>query len=307
MFEKFNLIQYSLTHDGKKLTDYILTDITTRARVKTSKDTLLTYRVEPYETPEDVSQKIYGTPYYHWVIMMLNEIYDQHSEWYMGDDQLYAYCDAKYNKHHIILPENISVANNTFYEPNCNLVPNDIVLLESDDMPGGLYANTPYYVFNKTDTTFQLTTTLSGTTPVDITSVGTAPVYISSYVADYLAYWIDDQNNIMSTALDLYEGWSNNEDTLLTYKNKMHDIIYNQPSRRSYISATSKDIVDLGNDVIEVTEQTTPADQVIQRNYRAITNFEYESMLNEKRRDIYVLKPEYIKSFIDQFNAVVQK
>ena len=318
MFEKFNLIQYSLTHDGKKLTDYILTDITTRARLRASTDILLEFELNEGEMPEDVSQEVYGTPYYHWTIMMVNNVFDVYSEWFMGDAQLYAYCVAKYNVSCTVTPANISVVDNTFTKTGHMLKPNDAVTMTSRVMPGGFAKNTTYYAFNTTDNTFQLTANMHDETPIDITSVGAYNVIITCDKLNLPAYFVDEQGNIMSSALNLYEGWSNNEDTRITYKNKMNEIITTRitsggvviprADRYAYAPATNKSVtVDEDEpDTLNIVETETPAFMVQQPSITTMTNFEYETMLNQKRKKIFIVKPEYIKTFVDQFNTVVQ-
>jgi len=304
MFEKFNLIRYSLTHDGKKLTDYILTDLTTRTRLRADESIMIKFKLEPGEMPEDVSYTVYGTPYYHWTIMMANNIFDVHNEWFMANEQLIDHCIAKYNLSCEVAPANISAAQNTFYTSH-KLKPNDVVTLQSDDMPGGLYENTKYYAFNTTDASFQLTATLESTTPINITSVGSASVKVTCDKLDVPAYWIDEQDNVVSTAFDLYEGWSNNEDTNTTYKNKMNEIISGGVSRSSYVSAINKDVTDLGNDVLDVVVTHTPQDQINPPQYRVLTNYQYEEMMNTRKQYVYIIRPEYIKMFVDKFNEAV--
>lgn len=306
MFENFNLIKYSLTHDGKKLTDYILTDITTRVKVTAGDDALFIFNLHAGESPEDVSQELYDTPYYHWTIMMLNDVFDIHSEWYLTDSQLYEYASTKYNVVHEVLPANINTTTDTLFVTGHKFNPNDIVKLESDNMPNGLSSNTEYYVYNTTDDSFQLTTTLEGTTPVNITTVNGSSVIVTCNKVDQPAYWVDDQDNIMSSALNLYEGWSNNEDTRTEYKAKINVIIGNQPSRTAYVPSMNKTVLESDTDVLDITEAVTPIDQISIPTYRVITNFEYEEMMNARRQSIKVIRPEYIKTFVDRFNKVVK-
>ena len=305
MFEKYNLIQYSLTHDGKKLTDYILTDITTRAKLKAPEDALIKFKLNPGETPEDVSYEVYQTPYYHWAVMMVNNIFDVNSEWFMADQQLYDFCVAKYNKGCAVAAANISAATDTFNVPDGHtLDPNDPVMLSSTNMPGGLNENTVYYVFNTTATSFQLTANIHDLTPIDITSVGD-DVQVTCDKLSLPAYWIDDLGNIISSAWDVYEGWSNDEDTRISYKNQITDIIYNQASRDSYITAQQKSITEPETDVLDIVEQVTPLEQQITRNFRLMTNFEYEEMMNSRKQYVWIIKPEYIKTFVDLFNKAI--
>lgn len=306
MFEKFDLIKYSLTNDGKTLKDYVLTDITTRARLRAPDAAFMTFKLRDGEMPEDVSNEVYGTPYYHWVIMMINEIFDVNNEWLMTDSQLHQFAADKYNLNYAMQITDINVTTDTFTVVGHKLNPNDVVTFSGMGLPGGLFENTEYYVYNTTANTFQLTTTLSGITPVNLTSAPTAVTNLECARMNYPAYYLDDQDNIMSTALDLFQGWSNNETTNTTYINQMNLIIAAQPSKNSYIPAQSKSVTDVGIDVIDVVEQVTPPEMLATRALRVITNFEYEEMMNEKRRVVFVLKPEYMKNFIDQFNKAVQ-
>lgn len=74
-FDKFQKIRYSLKDGGEQ---YILTDITRNVRF--GKEFLKkielysVYHINDGDTPEKISEKIYGTPHYHWVILLFNEI-----------------------------------------------------------------------------------------------------------------------------------------------------------------------------------------------------------------------------------------
>lgn len=46
------------------------------------------YTVEEGETPEMVSYKFYGTPFYHWIILMMNNITNPREEWPLDSNQL---------------------------------------------------------------------------------------------------------------------------------------------------------------------------------------------------------------------------
>lgn len=49
---------------------------------------LLPYEVLENETPEMVSMKFYGTPLYHWTILLANDILDPRTEWPLSEVQL---------------------------------------------------------------------------------------------------------------------------------------------------------------------------------------------------------------------------
>lgn len=47
-------------------------------------------------TPEQLADKVYGRPDYHWVILLINEIIDVRKEWPMYDRDLTEYVKKKY-------------------------------------------------------------------------------------------------------------------------------------------------------------------------------------------------------------------
>jgi hypothetical protein len=63
------------------------------------------YDIAEGETPEIISEKIYGTPYYHWVIMLVNQKYDYVNDFPLSQlefdkriDDMYG--NKKYHVHH---------------------------------------------------------------------------------------------------------------------------------------------------------------------------------------------------------------
>jgi hypothetical protein len=88
--------------------DYkIVTDITRNVRLRKQILENISlydyYDVEEGETPEIISEKIYGTPYYHWVIMLVNQRYDYVNDFPLTQLELDTYIDKKYGskKYHV--------------------------------------------------------------------------------------------------------------------------------------------------------------------------------------------------------------
>ena len=55
------------------------------------------YDVIDGETPEHVAEKFYGNPEYHWVVMLINEVYDYKQDWVLSYNDLSNYIKSKYN------------------------------------------------------------------------------------------------------------------------------------------------------------------------------------------------------------------
>ena len=99
-FSKFPIVVVDLSEFGEDKEEYLLSDIITNVRVK--KDLLNNlsyyeeYDVRDGETPELISEKFYGTPLYHWVIMLINDRYDYINDFPMVQQTLEAYIEEKY-------------------------------------------------------------------------------------------------------------------------------------------------------------------------------------------------------------------
>jgi hypothetical protein len=105
-FANFPKIVYDF--DLSKGTDYrVVTDITRNVRVRKQILENITlydyYDIAEGETPEIISEKIYGTPYYHWVIMLVNQRYDYVNDFPLSQLELDSYIDEKYGvkKYHV--------------------------------------------------------------------------------------------------------------------------------------------------------------------------------------------------------------
>ena len=54
------------------------------------------YDVQENETPEILADRHHGSPHYHWIIMLLNEISDVNHDWVKSTRQLQKYLTTKY-------------------------------------------------------------------------------------------------------------------------------------------------------------------------------------------------------------------
>ena len=106
-FNNFPTIMYDPTGDGSaKLVTNIMKRVRMRANMKKNVIMLDKYDVKENETPEIVADKHHGSPYYHWVVMILNEISDVNHDWVKSTRQMQKYLLSKYteiqltNTHH---------------------------------------------------------------------------------------------------------------------------------------------------------------------------------------------------------------
>ena len=155
-FNQFGTILYDPVGDGSaKLCTDIMSRVRVRANMKKEIVMLDTYAVKENETPEIVADKHHGSPYYHWVVMLLNNIADVNHDWVKSTRQLQKYLLTKYTQtqlnetHHYEISQTsgdtttkIEVENSTYpsataitnyeYEVALNESKREINLLQND-------------------------------------------------------------------------------------------------------------------------------------------------------------------------------
>ena len=92
-----------------------VTNILKRARMRTNmkKELVLLdkYDVQELETPEIVADKHHGSPAYHWIVMLINNISDVNHDWVKSTRQMQRYLQDKYTTaqldevHHYEIPQ----------------------------------------------------------------------------------------------------------------------------------------------------------------------------------------------------------
>ena len=98
-FNQFGTILYDPVGDGSaKLCTDIMSRVRVRANMKKEIVMLDTYAVKENETPEIVADKHHGSPYYHWVVMLLNDISDVNHDWVKSTRQMQKYLFSKYTQ-----------------------------------------------------------------------------------------------------------------------------------------------------------------------------------------------------------------
>lgn len=98
-FKNFPSFLYDFDINGK--TEYrLVKDITQNVRLRKQLLSNVTlydeYDIRDGETPEIIAEKIYGSPMYHWVVMLVNERYNYIDDFPLPTYQLEKHITAKY-------------------------------------------------------------------------------------------------------------------------------------------------------------------------------------------------------------------
>ena len=124
-FRFFPTTNYPFTDDGTLTTTVVnvLKRMRVRPELKENISFFQTYLVKGHDTPEIVSEKIYGSTEYHWVVMLVNNIRDSKYEFLLNDRALDAYIDEKY-RGDVFIIENSDPKwpNRLVYEDNAKIV-----------------------------------------------------------------------------------------------------------------------------------------------------------------------------------------
>lgn len=97
-FETFPKIQYTNTLGGEtqRVTN-ILKRIGATDALKSNLTVFEKHIVRGTETPESIAFDVYGDAELHWVILLVNDIYDRYHQWPMNVNQFQAYVNEKYS------------------------------------------------------------------------------------------------------------------------------------------------------------------------------------------------------------------
>ncbi len=111
-FQYFPTDMYDPSGNGSaKLATNILKRVRLRVNVKKELVMLDKYDVKEGETPEIVADKHHGSPLYHWVILLVNNMSDVNHDWVKSTRQMQSYLTDKYTEaqldevHHYEIPQ----------------------------------------------------------------------------------------------------------------------------------------------------------------------------------------------------------
>ena len=135
-FNYFPIIMYDPAGDGSaKMVTNIMKRVRLRTNMKKEIVMMDPYDVKENETPEIVSDKHHGSSYYHWVVMLVNDISDINHDWVKSTRQMQKYLTDKYTEtqlneaHHYEISQTsgdtttkIEVENTTY--PSATLITN---------------------------------------------------------------------------------------------------------------------------------------------------------------------------------------
>ena len=183
------------------------------------------YIVSDGETLEAVSNAVYGTPLYHWVLLLVNGFTDYRNEWPIFNSQIPALVALKYKVIETFTATSVyvAIATNIITLAEHDVFTGDEVVYNNGGGTsiGGLTSGSTYYVVKITANTIKLATThanaVAGTPVViDLTAVGIGTSHtftkqgdgeqVHHYYDASIGYIVDqDDSNINISPVTNYE------------------------------------------------------------------------------------------------------
>lgn len=94
-FSKFPTIPYELDGIVQEVVNIAISEITVKTKIDVSY-ILWKYEIVENETPIIISDKLYKTMEYYWVLLYVNNIVNPYLDWYMTQDELETYAASIY-------------------------------------------------------------------------------------------------------------------------------------------------------------------------------------------------------------------
>ena len=282
-FDKFPLVQYTI--NKQLFSEYdIATNLLFRIGIikevmENNINAYYLYAVLDGERPEIIAEKVYGDAEAHWIILYANDIYDPYYDWPMDSRTFDKYIADKYgsiawaqtNYHHyekVITRENpaAQVTMVTSFEVNDKKLTNDVLSIID-------------YEINY--------------------NIG-EPVFIGASYGD---------NTYSGTVM----AWSNSNGYIVlantTGAAKSYEFLIgaNSAANGTVISTTVPSVpMDAYNTLVDTTDYASyevggsTVREIISRN--RVTYYDYELELNESKRLIKIIQPQYYNQIVSELN-----
>lgn len=260
----------------------VVKDITIRAKIsdyyKNTAITSLPYSIQDGERPETLSYRVYDRSDLYWIILLFNEIHDPTFEWPLSTAELESKLETKYKGYALYYPD-------TARTPDQFQVQQDILSLKG--------ATT-------------VTQVLADGTTISANIVKWDPTYNCIVIDGDQADMFDPASDSPLVSTDNFARICINGDTnkLLAFNKIMpyqYAVHHFEDSEGNVLDPRSGPPSDPTNpsSIMNRYVSDTAFVEVL-----AINNRTYEYNKNEDKRNIRVVKPEYMNSIITQFRGL---
>lgn len=293
-FERFPKIYYDY-EIGKNTDIKIVTDITRNVRV--IKDVLSNitlydeYDIKEGETPEIIADKFYGSPLYHWVVMLTNERYDYVNDFPLPYAELEKHIKEKYGSRTVYFnvdnPLQVNIEYSLFVIQNHGFKTLDAVVYNTNNnayIPNliNIYNDNRYYVIRVDDNSFRLAKTIAD-------AKNNNYIVLERVIENFKFY------NSLNYNFEWDVTWKFNLDINDLNQQLNSFTIQNMYETHHYEDSNGNIVNENYINVKGETEQTYP-----------VSNYEYEERLNESKRRIKIISPSLLPLILKNFEDIIQ-
>lgn len=286
-FKYFPKINYKFEENGK-FTKQIVNLTVVPKIVENLKDKdgiFVDYTIKDGERPEHIAQRVYGREDLHWIILLSNQIVNPYFDWPLSNFQLNNYIEDQYKGTAIFFPSTINNTKFKIKDTSSYLASKDSYFeIDSEITQGSRTATVNKWdptfrkleVIDASDYNFNTSTLLYGTNGTKDFEI--YPIKVVLYNKEAVHHFVDDFGNI----LDPYG-----------------KININQYSDQKIYSTSS--IFYNSDGYTNLSDNNDYAlNRYLNGSFEAnsITNETYEYQVNDFKRNIKILKVEYIDSIV---------
>lgn len=317
-FDNFNTLLYEFpTIGSNKSSDSIfIKDITTNIRFKKefieNLPLIETYKIVDGDTPEIISEKLYGTPDYHWILMLLNQRYDYINDFPLNGIALEFMIANKYGDSKDMIKH--------FKNDNGNIVNGYCYITISKSVEGNIeYQNNQTKIigygtsfiddlsignnlYTKDGTLLGSIKSITSNEELELFDKTNLPDYLGTYVCEIPIAIGDVIRNTTSI------GYAIGVVQEITTDGRYGILL----TSLSFRSGDDIEILTYGDDVGgNYKESSKGVCQLISLSYPELLNFvtntTYEYILNEQSRELKVLPSLYLGQVLNEFKSLMLK
>lgn len=231
------------------------------------------YEIRDSDTPEIIAHKYYKNAERHWIVLVFNDIIDPNYDWPLTDQNLINYVHSKYSG-----VSNVSIVNGGSGYSNGYLT-----LTTTDGIGSG---SSVYYTANSTTGTIET---------VEIINKGNGYKKIPTATAN------GGVGAIFSTSIINGINWAQNINNVKAYyKIIIRTSSYDQTKIIEKIEITANEYANTG---ISSKSYTLQDGVIVTENINTeiSTYYQYETELNDAKRKIKLIKPEFVPAIEKEF------
>lgn len=279
--DTFPKVAYTLSQDRYSKNYDMVTNVF--FRVSVIKETLknassyYVYRIKEGDRPDTLAEQIYKSSEAHWVIMYANEIVDPLYDWPLNNRDFENHIVSKYG----------SVANAKTAIHHYEKV------IERTETVSGTVTTTKYVIdYNtKTDGIITLSDVNGSYTPSEAVYIG-ANLESSTFSANVVSFSSGNGKMVLANTvgqiiryntLNGDSSGANGSISTVDYPTVPYDYYLSLPDEQSIVNLTINGKL------------------VVEKTYRnSVSVYDYELELNEKKREIKIIKPEYYFQIVSE-------